>query len=207
MIDRFYYYEPATGHGLAHDPFHSIVGPRPIGWIGTRSRDGHRNLAPYSFFNGFSVEPPIVGFCSLGYKDTLRNAEETGQFTWNLSTSDLAQAMNMTSAGVKPEIDEFELAHLTPAPSSKISAPRVLESPVSFECEVTQVIRLKSRTTAEIDSWIAFGEVVAVHIANELIVEQSYMPSGVEPVLRGGGLGDYYRVTDAVKFTMNAPQV
>jgi len=79
-VNPFYSYEPKNGHGLPHDPFNSIVGPRAIGWISTKSRVGVCNLAPYSFFNAFNYVPPIIGFSSIGYKDTVRNVQETGEF-------------------------------------------------------------------------------------------------------------------------------
>jgi len=92
------FYEPRNGHGLPHDPFNSIVGPRPIGWVSTKSANGILNLAPYSFFNAFNYVPPIVGFSSVGAKDSLRNVQETGEFVWNLVTRPLAEAMNKTCA-------------------------------------------------------------------------------------------------------------
>ena len=144
MTDDTHYYEPARGHGLAHDPFNAIVGPRPIGWISTVDPEGRRNLAPYSFFNAFNYTPPIVGFSSIGAKDSLRNIEATGEFAWNLTTLPLAEAMNASCAAVGPEVDEFALAGLTPAPSRLIVPPRVGESPVAFECRLTQLIRLKT---------------------------------------------------------------
>ncbi len=87
-----HFYEPAQGHGLAHDPFNAIVAPRPIGWVSTRGANGSVNLAPYSFFNAFNYHPPIIGFSSVGDKHTLRNARETGVFVWNLATRELAAA-------------------------------------------------------------------------------------------------------------------
>ena len=95
-----HFYEPRLGHGLPHDPFNAIVGPRPIGWISTRAPDGSLNLAPYSFFSAFNYVPPIIGFASIGAKDTLRNIEATGEFGWSLATHPLAEAMNQTSASV-----------------------------------------------------------------------------------------------------------
>jgi len=83
MSDDSYYYEPAKGHGLPHDPFNAIVGPRPIGWISSHDSEGHLNLAPYSFFNAFNYIPPIIGFSSVGRKDSLNNIEQTGEFVWN----------------------------------------------------------------------------------------------------------------------------
>ena len=98
MLDPIHFYEPAQGHGLPHDPFNAIVGPRPIGWIATRSGAGVLNLAPYSFFNAFNYTPPLIGFSSIGRKDTLRNIEQTGEFVWNLATRPLAEAMNISCA-------------------------------------------------------------------------------------------------------------
>ena len=91
-----HFYEPRLGHGLPHDPFNAIVGPRPIGWISSQDSEGRLNLAPYSFFNAFNYTPPIVGFASIGYKDTLRNIEETGEFVWNLATRSLAEVCSST---------------------------------------------------------------------------------------------------------------
>lgn len=99
MSDDIHFYQPSAGHGLAHDPFNALVAPRPIGWISSRSRDGVLNLAPYSFFNAFNYKPPLVGFASVGYKDSVRNIEETGEFGWNLATRPLAEAMNQSCAG------------------------------------------------------------------------------------------------------------
>ncbi len=206
MAEDFHVYEPAQGHGLAHDPFNAIVGPRPIGWISSLDGEGRRNLAPYSFFNAFNYRPPIVGFCSTGAKDSLRNAEATGEFAWNLATMPLARAMNASCATVGPEVDEFLLAGLTPVPSRHIGAPRVGESPVSFECKVTQIVRLRTAAGREVDSWVTFGEVVAVYIARHLLVDGIYQTAAAEPILRGGGPGDYFRITEADKFVMERPR-
>ncbi len=152
-----YFYEPAKGHGLPHDPFNAIVGPRPIGWIGSRSTSGSLNLAPYSFFNAFNYTPPIVGFSSLLAKDTLRNVRETGVFTWNLVTEPLAHAMNASSAPVSPDTDEFALAGLQAEIGALTGAPMVSTSPVRFECRVTQEVQLQDVQGAPITSWMVFG--------------------------------------------------
>ncbi|MDP6270800.1 MAG: flavin reductase family protein, partial [Alphaproteobacteria bacterium] len=110
------FYEPKDGHGLPHNPFKSLIVPRPIGWISTISADGIANLAPFSFFNGVSEAPPAVMFAANGkldrgrLKDTLTNVEETGEFVVNLVTEVLTDEMNATSAHVDPEVDEFALA-------------------------------------------------------------------------------------------------
>ena len=204
--DAIHFYEPAQGHGLPHDPFNAIVGPRPIGWVSTRSADGVANLAPYSFFNAFNYTPPIVGFASIGYKDSVRNIEATGEFVWNLATRPLAEAMNQTCASVAPEVDEFALAGLTPVASRLINVPRVLESPVAFECKLSQLIRLTSAQDEPIDTWMVFGEVVGVHIALRLLKDGVYDTANAEHVLRGGGPADYFTVGPEQLFKMYRPR-
>ena len=199
-------YEPRLGHGLPHDPFNAIVGPRPIGWISTRSAAGGLNLAPYSFFNAFNYTPPIIGFASIGAKDTLRNVNETGEFVWNLATRPLAEAMNASCATVPPEVNEFELAGLTAVASHIVAAPRVGESPVAFECKLTQQIQLQGIDGQPVPTWLTLGEVVAVHIARELLVDGIYNTAAARPVLRGGGPADYFEISETLRFRMFRPR-
>lgn len=206
MSDAIHFYEPRDGHRLPHDPFNAIVGPRPIGWISTRNQAGALNLAPYSFFNAFNYTPPIVGFASIGYKDTLRNIEETGEFAWNLATRPLAEAMNQTCAAVPPEVSEFELAGLTSAPSRLIAVPRVLQSPVSFECRRTQIVQLEGADGAKVPTWLVLGEVVAVHIDKALLHNGVYDTAAAGHILRGGGPGDYFTVGPEQLFRMYRPR-
>ena len=199
-------YAPADGHGLNHDPFNAIVGPRPIGWVSTVDLQGRRNLAPYSFFNAFNYHPPIVGFCSIGWKDSVANAQATGGFVCNLATRALAERVNATSAMVAHEVDEFDLAGLTPAASRKVAAPRVAESPVNFECVVSEIIRLKTAEGREVDSWLTFGEVVAVHIDRSLLADGVYDTAAARPILRAGGMGAYAEITPQAMFEMPRPE-
>ncbi len=201
-----HFYNPATGHGLRHDPFNAIVGPRPIGWISTVSGGGVRNLAPYSFFNAFNYTPPIIGFSTIGWKDTVANVKETGVFVWNLATMALAEAMNATCASAGPEVDEFQLAGLTPVPSRLIDAPRVLESPVNFECRLTQLIQLEGADGQQVETWLALGEVVAVHIDPTYIHEGVYQTAQAHPILRAGRMGDYIEVRPDAMFEMKRPR-
>ena len=206
MTDRTYSYQPRLGHGLPHDPFNAIVGPRPIGWISTRSASGVNNLAPYSFFNAFNYVPPIIGFASIGYKDTLRNIEETGEFVWNLTTRALAEAMNQSCASVGPEVSEFALAGLTPMASTVVAPPRVAESPVTFECKRTQILQLQGADGAQVDTWLVLGEVVAVHIDKALLKDGVYDTAAAGHVLRGGGPADYFTVGPEQLFRMHRPR-
>lgn len=205
MPETTHFYEPRHGHRLPHDPFNAIVGPRPIGWISSRSQAGVLNLAPYSFFNGFNYTPPIVGFSSVGYKDTVRNVQETGEFAWNLATRPLAEAMNQTCASVPPDVNEFELAGLTPVESRVITVPRVFESPVSFECRCTQIIQLQSADGEKVPSWLVLGEVVAVHIAQALLTNGIYDTATAGHILRGGGPADYFSIGPEQLFKMRRP--
>ena len=199
-------YEPRHGHGLPHDPFNAIVGPRPIGWISTRAIDGTLNLAPYSFFNAFNYTPPIIGFSSIGYKDTVRNIEATGEFAWNLTTRPLVEPMNATCAMVSPDVDEFALAGLTPLASSLIAAPRVAESPVTFECKAIEVRQLKTAAGEPVDSWLTLGEVVAVHIARASLKDGVYDTASAGHVLRGGGPADYFEIGPEQLFRLYRPR-
>ena len=199
-------YEPRKGHGLPHDPFNAIVGPRPIGWVSTRSAQGALNLAPYSFFNAFNYVPPIVGFASIGAKDTLRNVQETGEFVWNLATRDLAEAMNQTCAAVAPEVSEFALAGLTPLPSTLVQPPRVAESPVTMECRCTQILQLQGADGAQVPTWLVLGEVVAVHIDTALLKDGVYDTAGAGHILRAGGPADYFTVGPEQLFKMHRPR-
>jgi flavin reductase (DIM6/NTAB) family NADH-FMN oxidoreductase RutF len=205
MSDPIHFYEPRDGHRLPHDPFNAIVGPRPIGWISSRSAGGALNLAPYSFFNGFNYHPPIVGFSSIGYKDTVRNVEQTGEFAWNLVTRPLAEAMNQTCAPVPPEISEFALAGLTPLESRVINVPRVAESAVSFECRCTQVVQLQGANGQKVSTWLVLGEVVGVHIAQSLLKDGIYDTANAGHILRGGGPADYFSIEPAQLFRMVRP--
>jgi flavin reductase (DIM6/NTAB) family NADH-FMN oxidoreductase RutF len=200
-----HYYEPASGHGLKHDPFNAIIAPRPIGWISSRDAKGHVNLAPYSFFNGFNYHPPIIGFSSTSWKDSVANIQETGEFVWNLATMALAQQMNATSATVPHDVDEFTLAGLTPVPGRIVDVPRVAESPVSFECKLSQIVQLQGADGRKVQGWLTLGEVVAVHIDKRLIKDGVYQTALARPIVRAGRRGDYFEIRSDALFEMPRP--
>src|SRR6516162_24567 len=200
-----HYYEPRNGHGLRHDPFNAIIAPRPIGWISSRDAKGNLNLAPYSFFNGFCYKPPIIGFSSTSWKDSVANMQETGEFVWNLATMDLAQQMNATAAHVAHEVSEFAISGLTPAPCKIVKAPRVAESPVSFECEVAQIVQLQGADGVKANAWLTLGEVVAVHIDKAMIKDGVYQTALARPIVRAGRKGDYFVIRQDAMFEMIRP--
>ncbi|HKV06463.1 MAG TPA: flavin reductase family protein [Candidatus Acidoferrales bacterium] len=168
------YYEPGkTDHGLPRDPFKSCVIPRPIGWISTVSREGVHNLAPFSQFQNLTFDPPYVMYSANQTtrgrrKDTVANTEQTGQFVWNMATYDLREAVNKSAEEVGPEVDEFELAGVTKAPSRVVKPCRVAESPIHFECAHHQTIRLPGNgTMGTVD--IVIGRVIGIHIRDDVI--------------------------------------
>ena len=200
-----HYYEPKNGHGLKHDPFNAIIAPRPIGWISSRDSKGNINLAPYSFFNGFNYHPPIIGFSSTSWKDSVQNIQETGEFVWNLATMDLAKQMNATAAHVANDVNEFNVAGLTAVTGKLVNVPRVAESPVSFECKVTQIIQLQDKDGQKVKGWLTLGEVVAVHIDKAMIQDGVYQTAWARPIVRAGRRGDYFEIRPENMFEMIRP--
>ena len=202
-MTEWHFYEPAQGHRLPHDPLNAIVAPRPIGWISTVSAAGKRNLAPYSFFNVLNYSPPLIAFSSTGWKDSVANAKETGEFVWNLATRPLAEAMNATSAAT--DADEFALANLDATPSRLVAPPRVAASPVAFECRLTQLIRLETKEGRPLDQWLVIGEAIGIHIDAAMLEDGIYQTARPRPITRGGGPADYFEITQDALFKMRRP--
>jgi flavin reductase (DIM6/NTAB) family NADH-FMN oxidoreductase RutF len=206
MPTDFHFYEPAAGHGLAHDPLNAVVGPRPIGWVSTVSAAGVRNLAPYSFFNLFNYRPPILGFASTGWKDSVANIAETKEFVWNLATRPLAEVMNASAAMVDAEVDEFHHAGIETLPSRTVRPDRVAASPAQFECRLTQLIRLETKEGAEVDTWLVLGEATGIHIDKAMFEDGVYQTARARPILRGGGPADYFEIGEESLFRMFRPR-
>jgi flavin reductase (DIM6/NTAB) family NADH-FMN oxidoreductase RutF len=197
----FYKYE--DGHGLPHDPLKAIVAPRPIGWISSRSNDGSVNLAPYSFFNMISTRPCLVMFCSEGRKDSVSFVEETGEFAANLVSANLAVAMNATSVTAPRGVSEFEYSGLTAAACTMINAPRVAEAFATLECIVTEIRSPKDRHGNAVAAIMVTGEVVGVHISEEILTEGLVDMTKARPVSRLGYM-DFASVSET--FQMFRPR-
>jgi flavin reductase (DIM6/NTAB) family NADH-FMN oxidoreductase RutF len=195
------FYEPAKrNHGLPHDPFKAIVAPRPVGWISSVDEKGNVNLAPYSFFNGVATFPPMVMFASEGLKDSVRNIGETMEFVCNLATWDLREAMNRSSEAVPHGVNEFELAGLTPAPSTLVKPPRVAEAPCALECKATEIVQMKGPNGEPRDNYVTFGEVVGIHIDERYIKNGILDAAAMKPIARLG-YRDYSVVTELFQMT------
>lgn len=185
-----FYETAANAHGLRHDPFKAIVAPRPIGWIGSKGKDGSFNLSPYSFFNVVSDQPKIVMFSSSGRKHSLRNAEETGVFTASLVSRDLVEKTNLSSRAVDYGVDEFQLAGLTSKMGRVVEAPFVTEAHAALECRVTQILQPVGLDGKPADSWMVFGQVVAIHI-DDSIIRDGRLDMGLARPIGRMGYMDY----------------
>lgn len=181
--------------------YSAIVAPRPIGWISTVAADGAVNLAPFSYFNLLSSEPPIVMFsCTAATdraeKDTLVNVRASGEFVYSMATVPLARQMVSTSLSAPYGSDEFLLAQLEKAPSRKVKPPRVALAPAAFECTVEQIIDIAPRLPGDTPSSIVIGRVVAVHVDDDLLDERGRFDTlRAKPLSRLGG-ANYAQITE-----------
>ena len=193
---------------LTHNPLNALVAPRPIGWIGTVSSDGFENLAPFSYFNAFSADPPIVGFApnakSAGNddKDTLANVREVSEFTASIVSAPLAEKMNRSSKTLDRRSSEFEYAELSAAPSRSVRPPHVAEAKAVLECTVHDIIALPTRSGGR-GSHLVIGAVVGIHIDDALIVDGKIDALALAQVARLGYF-DYSVVTEL--FEMLRPE-
>ena len=199
------FYDTAkNNHGLPRNPFKAIVAPRPIGWITSMSAKGEINLAPYSFFNAVSDNPPIVLFSSEGPKDSLVFVEETKEFVCNLATFDLRAAVVNTSEDFPRGVNEMEKSGLAAAPSRLVRPPRVAASPCALECRLLQVIHLVDLEGRASSRYVVFGQVVGVHIDDRFIKNGQLDTAAMRPIARCG-YADYSVVNEV--FAMRRPAV
>ena len=194
-----------NNHGLPHDPFKAIVAPRPIGWIGSVSKSGVKNLAPYSYFNAVSDKPHFVMFASTDIKDSITNAEETGVFTVSLAIEALFDNMNGSSVAASSNVDEFKLAGLTPQTGKFVDAPFVSESPAALECRYWKTIDFPgSDRTKGTGSYVVFGHVVGVFINETFIKDGLFDTAAARPLVRLGYM-NYGVVGSENTFSKNRP--
>lgn len=205
------FYEPhKRNHGLAKNPFNSLIVPRPIGWISSVDKEGVNNLAPYSFFNAVSYQPPTVMFSGGArngddnMKDSVRNIESSGEFVCNLATWKNRDQMNQSSAAVPPESDEIALTGLTPIASTLVKAPRIAEAPVHLECRYLKTVDIPGWTPAD-EYKMVIGEVIGIHIDDEFITEEGLVDIAKMMPIGRLGYDDYTRVDSNALFKMKRP--
>ena len=200
-----YFYEPQSGHGLKADPFKAVVCPRPIGWISSRSKSGTANLAPYSFFNAVSDAPPTVAFASDGWKNTVSNVAETGEFAFNFVNRDLVDKMNQTSMLHPREVDEFAAAGIESVRCLTIDVPRVKDSPAVLECKLLQIVELKDLSGAQTLYKLVIGQVTGVHLAKRHLRDGLFHTAEAHPIMRAGYRGQYFTVSPEQEVTITRP--
>jgi flavin reductase (DIM6/NTAB) family NADH-FMN oxidoreductase RutF len=176
----------------------STITPRPIAWVVTQNAHGQLNAAPFSFFNAFAGDPPVIGI-GIGshsqgrVKDTRVNIKETGQFVVNLVSLEMAEAMNVTAIEFDAEIDEVHEAKLKTLPSMKVKPPRIAQSPVAMECELMQIVELGEKTG------LVLGRILAMHVRDEAVLnaERRYIDTpNLKLVGRMHGAGWYAKTSD-----------
>jgi flavin reductase (DIM6/NTAB) family NADH-FMN oxidoreductase RutF len=187
----------------------SIV-PRPIGWVSTVDTEGRHNLAPFSFFNAVCANPPTLLFCSGvrstdgSSKDTLINIRATGEFVVNIVSESLAEAMNLTAGEYPADVDEFELARLTPAPSVVVHPPRVAESLIQFECKLTQIVEVSDQPGG---GSVVIGRIVYIHVHDDVLIGTDKIDiAKLQPIGRLAGTS-YTRVNDIFDIVRPPSQV
>src|SRR5579862_6025807 len=201
------FYEPRKkNHGLPHDPYNAIVGPRPIGWITSMNSKGEINLAPYSYFNSVSTHPPMVMFASDGRKDTIEFVEQTGEFVCNLAVWDLRAQVKDTSRTFARGVNEMAAVGLEPAPSVLVKPPRVKASPCALECKWLQTVRLTDLDNRPAPRFIAFGQVVGVHIDDKFIKDGLLDTAAMMPISRAG-YQEYFVLTEDARFFVSFSKI
>ena len=210
------FFEPKKdNHGLPFNPFKACVVPRPIGWITTLSHKGIINLAPFSISNQLAYDPPFVFFSGSGAidgvaaaprrKDSVVNAEVTGEFVYNMATYDLRNEVNLSSKHVPPDVDELEMCGLSAAPCKLVKCPRGLESPINLECKHHSTLTLPSNSPKGIHH-VVIGEVIGIHINDAALTDGKIDWVKIQPLARMGYM-DYAVVTRETTFTLQRPQV
>ena len=170
----------ALTSGDMYHLLNAAIAPRPVAWVSTLGVDGTPNLAPHSYTTVFSTDPPVVGFVSVGRKDSLNNAEASGEFVLNIAGLELLDQLNLTAANVPPHEDEFAWAGLTRVASDVVAAPRVGEAPVAFETRLAGVVPIGN-------SVLVLGEVLRVHVASAVWRDGRIDPHLLNPILRLAG--------------------
>jgi flavin reductase (DIM6/NTAB) family NADH-FMN oxidoreductase RutF len=179
----------------------STVVPRPIAWIVSQDLHGQLNAAPFSFFNAFAGDPPVVGIGIGSHdpgrpKDTRQNIRDTGQFVVNLVSEDVAGRMNITAIEFERGVSEPQEAGLTTVPSLYVKPPRIAESPVSMECELMQIVELGK------ESGLVLGRIAAMHVRDDMVldpVKHHIDTPGLQLIGRMHGAGWYARTSDLFK--------
>lgn len=205
-----YYETDKNDHGLRYNPLKACVVPRPIGWISTVDVDGRINVAPFSFFNLLSYDPPFVMFSAGthevdgGIKDTVANIQSTGEFVYNMATWAQKDQMNQTAMIVDRGVDELQATGLEGVPARLVKPPLIKGSPVHFECKLHQIIDLPGRTPTAFHH-VVIGHVIAVHIDDGALTDGKVDVVKLRPIARLG-YKDYISVEEIFQMEKRTPE-
>ena len=206
-----YYETDKNDHGLPYNPLKACVVPRPIGWVTTISAAGVVNLAPFSFFNLLSYDPPFVLFSAGGHeedggkKDSVMNVEATGEFVYNMATWAQREQMNRTALIVERGLDEMAATGLEPLPSRLVRPPRIRDSPVQFECRRHEIIVLPGCKPSS-EHHLVIGRVVAVHIDDAVLTADGRIDVlKMRPIARLG-YKDYTSIESVFQMEKRTPE-
>jgi flavin reductase (DIM6/NTAB) family NADH-FMN oxidoreductase RutF len=207
MVKNMFYETERNNHGLPFNPFKACVVPRPIGWITSLNAQGILNLAPYSYFNAVADIPPMIIFSTTtnhhesGYKDTLKNVEDTKEFVVNIATWNLREEVNNSSADFDHDISEIEMLNIATIPSKFVKPPRIKDSPIHLECVYHESIQLPV-IDKRYTNRIVVAKVVGIHIDDNIIVNGKIDIAKFKPIARLGYME--YAVVES-KFIMERP--
>lgn len=205
-----YYETDKNNHGLRYNPLKACVVPRPIGWISTVDVGGRVNVAPFSFFNLLSYDPPFVMFSAGthevdgGTKDTVQNIQATGEFVYNMATWAQKDQMNRTAMIVDRHVDELQAAGLEGEPARLVRPPLIKGSPVHFECRLHEIVNLPGRVPSAIHH-VVIGRVVAVHIDDGAVTDGKVDVVKLRPIARLG-YKDYVSVESTFEMEKRTPE-
>lgn len=194
--------------GLSFNPIKALISPRPIGWISSKGKDGSVNLAPYSFFNGVSDDPPMIMFAAGSnpdgsHKDSLRNVTETGEFTVNIVGAEHLNEMNITSGAYPYGENEFDAAGLTMIPGDTVDVPRVDKVAAALECRHYQTVDMPKNATGAAYA-VVFGTITGIYINDDVVVDGKVAYDRYKPLCRLG-YHDYAEINDT--FTLTRPEI
>ena len=200
-----FYTTDTRKHGLKFDPFKALVVPRPIGWVSTLNENGQPNLAPFSFFNAIGDSPPMLMFSVANGKDTVNNIIATKECTCSLASNALVDEMNMSSAAVTSEINEFELGKIETANSQLVKPARVAKSPAAFECTLWKTIELPL-VEGRSGYTMIIVNVAGVYIDDNYVKDGLVDVAAMQPLARLGYM-DYAVINESNMFSLNRPEV
>lgn len=205
-MTQYHSYDPANGHGLSFSPLLALIAPRPIGWISTYTKDGVANLAPYSFFQMISSDPAILMICSSGWKDTVRNIQDSGCFVHNVVAAKMKKQMVASCEVLPSDVSEFTEVGLDPVKAETVNAPMVKGVAAAMECKLIEINTIKDIEGQDTTSFMITGQVTRVHIDKAYINDDGMVDTSRMSLTSRLGYRDYLDSDDVYQITRPGPK-